>query len=259
MMDGRERTPSGETVLSLRSASFSYAGAPALRDVTMVVRPGDVVAVIGPNGSGKSTLMKGVLGLVPLTSGDLRVVRGRGEVGYLPQREEIDPEFPISLRQVVMMGRYRSIGWLRWPSRADRHAVSEALASVGLSTLAGKRFGDLSGGQQQRGLLARAIVSEPKLVLLDEPFNGLDRPNRRALLETLGRLRGRGLAALVSTHDLELARECTHVLLVNGRQIAYGPTEEVLTLPNVQEAFGDVNIEVDRHTLVVPDHSGHEH
>ena len=246
---------SDSPVLSLAAAAFSHPGGGGVRGLELDVAPGEAVAVIGPNGAGKSTLLKGVLGLVPLTSGRMRV---EGPVGFLPQSADLDPEFPISLEQVVMQGRYRRLGLLRWPRRADRRVVVDAIDTVGLSDLATRRFGELSGGQRQRGLLARALASEPLLLLLDEPFNGLDQANRDALIDTIRTLKARGVAVLVSTHDLELARHvCDTVVLVNGTQLASGPVDDVLTLGNVQECFEGVEVEIDEHTLVVPGHEGH--
>lgn len=264
--------------LTIREGAFSYGDEPALTDVNISIAPGEAVALIGPNGSGKSTLLKGVLGLISLTAGEMElhasaeacaaanpatehpdghVHEGAEGVGYLPQNEHIDPEFPISLRQVVMMGRYRRLGWWRFPTHADRLAVTTALDAVDLLPWAKKRFGSLSGGQQQRGLLARALTANPGLLLLDEPFNGLDQPNRDSLLETIRGLKARGVALIITTHDLDLARAvCDSVLLVNRRQIAYGPRDKVLTLANLQEVFHDVQVEVDEHTLVLP---GHDH
>lgn len=257
--------------LTIRDGEFSYGDTPALTGINISIDPGEAVALIGPNGSGKSTLLKGVLGILPLTSGDMSLhasaehedqecvlehekVEG---VGYLPQSENIDPEFPISLKQVVMMGRYRRLGWWRFPSQADRRAVTNALDAVDLLSEGKKRFGALSGGQQQRGLLARALTSNPGLLLLDEPFNGLDQPNRDALITIVRQLKARGVSIILTTHDLDLAREvCDSVLLVNGRQIAFGPRDEVLTLANLQEVFADVQVEVDEHTVVIP---GHDH
>lgn len=249
-------------VLTVTDASFAYGSKPALEHLNFSVRPGQAVAVIGPNGSGKSTVLKGVLGLISRVGGSVSVlgesVAPAGTIGYVPQADEVDPQFPITLQQVVMMGRYRSLGWLRLPGKRDREAVREALETVGLSHLARTRFGQLSGGQQQRGLLARALASRPRLLLLDEPFNGLDQKNRDALVNTLERLKADGVAVLVSTHDLELAHSaCDGVLLLNGAQIAFGTRDTVLTLDNVQNAFGEVGVEMDEHTLVVPGHSGH--
>jgi zinc/manganese transport system ATP-binding protein len=285
-------------VLRLEDAAFTHPGGSSVTGFDVAIRSGEAVAVIGPNGAGKSTLLRGILGLVPLTHGRLLLggageaagagrtggadagtptgagrAEGvadasqqpgapkhtdRGILGFLPQSMEFDLDFPISLEQVVMQGRYRRLGLLRWPGRADREAVRHALETVGLLEFAGRRFGELSGGQRQRGLLARALAAQPSLLLLDEPFNGLDQTNRDALVETLHRLKAEGVAVLVSTHDLELAQQvCDLVLLVNGRQLSYGPVTDVLTLGNVQRCFEGVEVEIDEHTLVVPGHEGH--
>jgi manganese/iron transport system ATP-binding protein len=252
-----------QRLLDLKDVSFAYDGDVALEHVTMHIEPGQAVAIIGPNGSGKSTMLKGVLGVIPLVAGEMMVFRpkkGRGQsgrIGYLPQDDDIDADFPITLRQVVMMGRYRRLGWFRFPGVDDRQAVADALEVTGLTSRAGARFGTLSGGQQQRGLLARALATKPSLLLLDEPFNALDQPNRDALITTLKDLKSRGVGILLTTHDLELAREvCDSILLVNRTQVAFGSLEEVLTLANLQQAFEGVQVEVDQHTVVLP---GHEH
>lgn len=248
--------------LRVSGASFAYAQTPALTGIDFDLLAGEAIALIGPNGSGKSTLLKGILGLIKRTGGTVEVLghdtAPAGTVGYVPQTDELDPEFPVSLEQVVMMGRYRELGWLRLPGRKDRAAVTAALDTVGLGHLAKARFGELSGGQQQRGLLARAVAGGPRLLLLDEPFNGLDQSNRDALVGTVERLKADGVAVLVSTHDLDLARAvCERVLLLNGSQVAFGPRDSVLTLDNVQRTFHEVGVEMDQHTLVVPGHEGH--
>ncbi|MFB9308126.1 manganese/iron transport system ATP-binding protein [Agromyces hippuratus] len=257
-------------VLRLRGAAFTHPGGTGVSGLDLDIAPGEAVALIGPNGAGKSTLLKGVLGLVPRTAGTIEFGArtsdagagpshaANGMVGFLPQSADLDPDFPISVEQVVMQGRYRGLGLLRWPGRADRAAVRDALETVGLAELAKRPFGELSGGQRQRGLLARALASDPGLLLLDEPFNGLDQPNRDALVETLRALKARGVAVLVSTHDLDLARRvCDSVVFVNRTQLASGPVDDVLTLGNVQECFEGVEVEIDEHTLVVPGHEGH--
>jgi ABC-type Mn2+/Zn2+ transport system ATPase subunit len=264
---------SDSPVLRLTGAAFTHPGGGGVGGLDLRIEPGEAVALIGPNGAGKSTLLKGVLGLVPLTAGSMDLATGAsdaaappsrgahandGMIGFLPQSTELDPDFPISLEQVVMQGRFRRLGLVRWPGRDDRRAVRAALATVGLAELAKRRFGELSGGQRQRGLLARALAGEPRLLLLDEPFNGLDQANRDALITTLRELKGQGVAVLVSTHDLELAKlVCDTVVLVNGTQLAFGPVDDVLTLGNVQECFDGVEVELDEHTLVVPGHEGH--
>ncbi|MRX43742.1 metal ABC transporter ATP-binding protein [Agromyces kandeliae] len=249
-------------VLVLRDAAFRHPGGAGVAGLRLSVAPGEAVAVIGPNGAGKSTLLRGILGLVPLVGGSMRVGGSEhapdGMVGFLPQSSDLDPDFPISLEQVVMQGRYRRLGLLRWPGRRDREVVRRALETVGLADRARLRFGELSGGQRQRGMLARALASEPVLLLLDEPFNGLDQANRDALIETIRTLKRRGVAIVVSTHDLELARQvCDTVLLLNGGQVGCGPVDDVLTLENVQECFEGVGVEIDEHTVVVPGHEGH--
>ncbi|WP_353815022.1 metal ABC transporter ATP-binding protein [Agromyces sp. SYSU T00266] len=254
-------TESG-AVLVLRDAAFRHPGGAGVSGLRLSVAPGEAVAVIGPNGAGKSTLLRGILGLVPIVEGTMRVGGAEhaadGMIGFLPQSSDLDPDFPISLEQVVMQGRYRRLGLLRWPGRHDREIVRGAIETVGLADRARRRFGELSGGQRQRGMLARALASEPVLLLLDEPFNGLDQANRDALIETIRTLKSRGVAIVVSTHDLELARQvCDSVLLVNGSQIGCGPVDDVLTLENVQECFEGVEVEIDEHTVVVPGHEGH--
>ena len=250
--------------LELAGAAFSYGKDVALDGLTLSVHEGEALALIGPNGSGKSTFLKGVLALLPLTAGTMQIfgadrsTETARSLGYLPQSDGVDPEFPVSLEQVVMMGRYRLLGWWRLPGRADRAAVANALRVTGLTALAKSRFGALSGGQQQRGLLARALAANPRMLLLDEPFNGLDQPNRDALMETIRVLKKDGVTVLLTTHDLELAREvCDTVLLVNGTQIACGCLTDVLTLENLQAAFSGVQVEVDEHTVVLPGHDGH--
>ncbi|MCS5723015.1 metal ABC transporter ATP-binding protein [Herbiconiux sp. CPCC 203407] len=215
--------------LRVTGAAFAYGAETALEGVTLELAPGEAVALIGPNGAGKSTLLKGVLGQVPLVAGTIEVggqtsrQRYASRIGYMPQHDDLDPQFPVTLEQVVMMGRYRSIGWFRLPGAADRAAVAAALAAVGLTDRAKRRFGDLSGGQQQRGILARSIVSDPSLLLLDEPFNGLDQENRASLVSTLAALKAEGVAVLVSTHDFDLAQQvCDRVLLLEHGRMAVG-------------------------------------
>ena len=180
-------------VISFKGVRVVRNRRPILDGIDWSVDETDRWVVLGPNGAGKSTILLGLLGLTTVLRGTAEVLgttprRAARRIGYMPQHDEIDPEFPISLQQVVMMGRYPRLGLFRWPGRADRRAVAEALEVVGLADHADRRFGDLSGGQQQRGLIARAIVGEPELLLLDEPFNGLDTKNRQALMRTLRRL-----------------------------------------------------------------------
>ncbi|WP_072314791.1 metal ABC transporter ATP-binding protein [Agrococcus sp. Marseille-P2731] len=246
-------------IVEIEDASFGYGGAPVLTEVSFQLRAGEALALIGPNGAGKSTLLTGILGLARHDARVFRVPSGRGEIGTLPQTSEIDPAFPVTLEQVVAMGRTPRLG-LRWPGSGDRRVVADALEAVGLEQLRRTRFGDLSGGQRQRGLLARALASEPRLLLLDEPFNGLDQGSRDALVETIRSLKDRGVALIITTHDLELARlVCDRTLLVNQRQIAFDDTECVLTLERVEAAFASHVMEIDGHTLATTEHHATEH
>ena len=234
-----------EPVVVLDDAAFAYTSRPVLTGVTGTVMPGEALALIGPNGSGKTTLLRGLLGMVRITAGSLRVNGAapgrapRGSIGYVPQVADLDPSFPVTVLDVVLMGTYSRLGLLRRPGRAERQRCREALASVGLSELASRHFGTLSGGQRQRVLVARCIAAEPHLILLDEPFNGLDQPNRTALLDIIARLKDRGIGVVVSTHDLILARQtCEKAALLAGRQIAFGPREEVLVPGLIEQAYG---------------------
>lgn len=247
-----------DALLTYRDVALTYDGRTAAAEqLSLGLEPGQALALVGPNGSGKSTLLKSMLGLVAPLKGDVRVLDGRPRaaaphVGYLAQHDHIDLEFPITLRQVVMLGRYQALGPLRWPGRADRSAVQHALERVNLADMAERRFGDLSGGQRQRGFLARALVNQPRILLLDEPFNGLDTPNRKALMQTLRELREAGMGIVVSTHDFELAHQvCTHVLLINQHQIAYGDIHEVLTPEAIAETFGESHDHFDTHSDLV--------
>ncbi len=249
--------------ISFTAAAFGYRGQSRVADLSFEIPSGAAVALIGPNGSGKSTLLRGVLGLAELTAGSVQVLgtsptRARPGVASLPQSDARDVTLPVTLRQVVTMGLYRSLGSFGLVGRAGRVAVGEALERVGLADFAARRFGELSGGQQQRAILARALVSQPRLLLLDEPFNGLDRQNRDVLLGLVRELREEGRTILVSTHDLEIARAaCSHVLLLAsghepgepGHPAGFGTIDEALTLDAVQHAFHDATVELDHHTV----------
>ncbi|WP_433041800.1 metal ABC transporter ATP-binding protein [Dactylosporangium sp. CS-033363] len=232
-----------EPALVIADAAVAYGAEPVLTGVTGTVGAGEVVALIGPNGAGKSTLIKAVLGLVPIVGGSVTVLgrspaAARRDVAYVPQADTLDAQFPVSAGQVVLMGRYRRIGWFRRPSREDKAAAAEALEQVGLADRAKATFGTLSGGQRQRVLLARAIAQQPRLLLLDEPFNGVDATSQQALVEVLTQSKGRGTAILISTHDLTLAHDVSdYACLLNRRMIGFGPTDETLTLHQLQIAY----------------------
>jgi ABC-type Mn2+/Zn2+ transport system ATPase subunit len=230
--------------LLVEHATVSYGDRPSLKDVTFCVPVGTSVAVIGPNGAGKSTLFKALVGLLPLQSGRI-MIHGlplghhRDCVAYVPQREEVEWRFPVTVTDVVMMGRYGRLGWLRRPGKRDRVIVAEWLERMGISDLASKPIGDLSGGQQQRAFLARALVQEPHILLMDEPFTGVDVSTQEATLSLFEALREQQVTVLASTHDLKLSTtRFDQVLLLNRRLIAFGPAQEALTSQTLAEAFG---------------------
>jgi ABC-type Mn2+/Zn2+ transport system ATPase subunit len=230
--------------LDIDRVTIAYEGTPILRDLSFQVPHGAQVAVVGPNGAGKSTLFKALVGLLPLQEGRI-LVHGRplGShkdcVAYVPQRGEIDWRFPVTVSDVVMMGRFARQGMLRRADKADRTAVTTALEHMGISNLARHPIGDLSGGQQQRVFLARALAQEPHILLMDEPFTGVDATTQEAVLRLLDELRDEGLTVLVSTHDLSLAMQRFElVLLLNRELVAYGPPGAVFTPEHVRQAFG---------------------
>lgn len=229
--------------LELDNVSVWYGQTQALSSVSLRLNRGDRAAIVGPNGAGKSTLFNVISGVVRPDSGAVRVY-GSGPsghicVGYVPQRNRIDWNFPATVADVVMMGRVGKIGLLRWPGRNDRHHVQTALASVDLLDLTGRQIGELSGGQQQRVFLARALAQEAEILLLDEPFTGLDAPSQRVLLEILTSLHQQGITILVATHDLsQAADQFPLVALLNRRLVAFGAPGEVLTTDNLATAYG---------------------
>ncbi|HEY0538434.1 MAG TPA: metal ABC transporter ATP-binding protein [Actinoallomurus sp.] len=243
--------------LHLDEVGVAYGTASALENIDGTVAPGEAIALIGPNGAGKSTLIKAILGLVPLSSGRVTVLgrapaAARRDVAYVPQADTLDPEFPISVGQVVLMGRYRRIGWLRRAGAADRQAAGQALEQVGLADRARHRFGTLSGGQRQRVLLARAIAAEPHLLLLDEPFNGVDAVSEQALLDAIATLKKEGAAVVVATHDLALAHlACEEVCLLNRRQYGFGPTQATLTPERLRATYGGHALELRGDRVIV--------
>ena len=230
--------------LELDRVSVSYGRVAALIDVSFQLGPGDQVAVVGPNGAGKSTLFNVVAGIIRPDRGAVRIYGSWPSehicVGYVPQRNRIDWRFPVSVADVVMMGRVRKIGLFRWPSTRDRVAVRDALAQVGLADLANRQIGELSGGQQQRVFLARALAQQAELLLLDEPLTGLDLPSRDAILTILAELHHQGVATLTATHDLNQAAEhFPRILLLNRRVVAFGPPQEALTAQALAAAYGN--------------------
>ena len=215
----------------------------ALQDVSFQLGRGKQVAIVGPNGAGKSTLLKVVVGTIGPSAGTVNVYgHAPGKhicIGYVPQRNQIDWSFPATVEDVVMMGRVGQIGLFRWPSKRDWTRVEQCLARVNAAHLAHRQIGELSGGQQQRVFIARALAQGADLLLLDEPFSGLDKPSHDAILDILDSLHSDRVSVMVATHDLNLARERFDlVMLLNRRMIAYGPAEEVLEPSLLLAAYG---------------------
>ena len=233
-----------EPALRLQGLSAAYGRQPVLEGVTGSVDPGGSLALIGPNGAGKSTLIRSILGLVPVVTGTVEVLgttpeRARRDVAYVPQADTLDPAFPVDAFGVVLMGRYRRVGWLRRPGRQDRAVARAALERVGLGSRGGDRFGTLSGGQRQRLLLARAIAQEARLLLLDEPFNGVDSTTTEVVLDVLAQLRSKGVALVMATHDLSIAHlACGDACLLNRHQVAFGPIGQALTADTLKQTYG---------------------
>jgi len=231
-------------VLRVEEVTAGYDNTAALERVSFSVFGGEQVAVVGPNGAGKSTLFKVIAGLLPLRVGRVRVMgcdphREPVEISYVTQQGEVDFSFPVTAADVVMMGRIGRMGWLRWPSRQDREVVRRALAQVGIQDLADRQIGELSGGQQQRVFIARALAQEAEILLMDEPFAGVDATSEQAILDLLERFKEGGITILLSTHDLNLAADrFDRVLLLNREVIAYGPPQEVFCPDVLHRAYG---------------------
>ena len=235
--------------LSVRHATVTYRnGLTAIRDASFEVPAGTITALVGVNGSGKSTIFKSIMGFVRLASGEISILGEpvgralrRNLVAYVPQAEEVDWNFPVLVEDVVMMGRYGHMGMMRIAGAADRKAVDEALARVGMADFRKRQIGELSGGQKKRVFLARALAQDGKVILLDEPFTGVDVKTEDAIIALLRELRDEGRVILVSTHNLGSVPEfCDRTVLVKGTVLAYGPTPEIFTQANLERAFGGV-------------------
>jgi manganese/iron transport system ATP-binding protein len=230
-------------ILDVEKLSVDFDGRDALKDISFHLHAGERVAVVGPNGAGKSTLFKVVAGVLPPTSGQVKISgfgpRGHICIAYVPQRSQVDWHFPASVADVVMMGRIGQVGFFRWPRRSDWDIVHSALDEVDMDSQADRQIGELSGGQQQRTFLARALAQEAELVLMDEPLNGLDTPSQEAILSLLEKLHQKKITVLVATHDLgQAGSHFERVMLLNHRLIRFGPPEDVLTGDNLLLAYG---------------------
>jgi manganese/zinc/iron transport system ATP- binding protein len=230
--------------LSIHDLTVAYHRKAVIWDVDYDAPPAKLVAIVGPNGAGKSTLIKAVLDLLPKVSGDVLVFgqpykSQRHRVAYVPQRESVDWEFPVNALDIVAMGLYRRIGWCRPVTRKYRMAALEALDRVGLADFASRQISQLSGGQQQRVFLARALVQNADLYLMDEPFAGVDASTEQAVVGLLQELRSQGKTALVVHHDLQTVEDYfDDVLLMNMRLVASGPVKDVFTPENLRKTYG---------------------
>lgn len=224
--------------------TVAYHRKPVLWDIDLVVPEGKLVGIIGPNGAGKTTLIKAVLGLLPLASGKVEIYgqpyfQQRKLIGYVPQRESVDWDFPVTVEDVVLMGTYGRLGWCRRPGRAERELARRCLDQVGMADLGSRQIRQLSGGQQQRVFLARALAQNAKVYFMDEPFSGVDAATESAIVELLQTLRSDSKTVFVVHHDLQSVREYfDYVILLNMRLVACGPTETTFTTANLHKTYG---------------------
>lgn len=245
--------------ISAQGLTVTYRnGFTALRDASFTVPQGSITALVGVNGAGKSTLFKALMGFVPASKGQVTVMGmpvpqalRQNLIAYVPQSEDVDWTFPVLVRDVVMMGRFGHMGFLRRARAVDRAAVEDALLRVGMTEFAHRQIGELSGGQKKRVFLARALAQGSKIILLDEPFTGVDVKTEAAIIDLLRQMRDEGRVMLVSTHDLGSVPEfCDRVVLVKGTVLAHGPTAQVFTPDNLRQTFGGVL----RHLVLGPQH-----
>ena len=230
--------------LEVHDMTVAYHRRPVLWDIDLTVPERSLVAIIGPNGAGKSTLIKAILGIVPSASGRVEIygkpyAAQRHLVGYVPQRESVDWDFPVSALDVVMMGRYGKLGWFRRPGKADREASLHCLEKVGMAEFASRQISQLSGGQQQRVFLARALAQEAKLYFMDEPFAGVDAATERAIVTLLQDLKAQGKTVVAVHHTLQTVRDYfDYVILLNMRVVKHGSVGDVFNDENLQKTYG---------------------
>jgi ABC-type Mn2+/Zn2+ transport system ATPase subunit len=230
-----------EALIQARGLALGYGGPPAVRDVSFELGAGERVALLGPNGGGKTTILRGLLGQLAPLAGALRVGASCGSV---PQTERSRLEYPVSALEVAAMGALSRLPWWRRPGRRERETALAALDRVGLAAQAGETFGELSGGQRQRVLIARGLVQEARVLLMDEPFSGLDRPAAEGLEALIDALAEEGHGVLIATHDLAQARRWDSVLCVNRRQIAFGPPAATLDRDVLEATYGGAIVEI---------------
>lgn len=245
MRETSRKAAGSPPALNVERVSAGYPGnRQALDDISFSVAKGERVAVIGPNGAGKSTLFKAIVGVMHISSGRITIYgedthSSHTNVGYVPQQSAIDWTFPASVFDVVMMGRSRHIGWFRWPRKDDRDIVHDVLAHLSLDHLADRQISELSGGQRRRVFIARAMAQDTRLMVLDEPFTGVDQTAEQEIIESLDILTNHGITLLLSTHHMEnAALHFDKILILRQRLLAYGPPGDALTTANLRDAFG---------------------
>ena len=235
---------SEQKAIQVTDLTVAYQDKPVLWDIDLHVPPGVLLSIVGPNGAGKTTLIKAILGLVRPAAGNVLIYdkpyeAQRRIVGYVPQRGSVDWDFPTSVLDVVMMGRYGTLGWIRRPGKKERELAMQALEKVGMEAYTTRQISQLSGGQQQRVFLARALVQDATVYLMDEPFQGVDATTERAIVTLLQELRADGKTVVVVHHDLQtVADYFDWVMLLNIRRIASGPVDEAFTPDNLRETYG---------------------
>jgi manganese/zinc/iron transport system ATP- binding protein len=243
-MQATEKDHPDQFAVSVTDLTVAYRDRPVLWDIDLDVPAGKLMAVMGPNGAGKTTLIKAILGLVPTAAGRVQILgkpyrQQRHLVGYVPQRGSVDWDFPTTVLDVVMMGRYGVLSWFKRPGRAEREAALQALEKVGMAEFANRQISQLSGGQQQRVFLARALVQEAQIYFMDEPFQGVDARTEKAIVDLLKELREKGSTVVVVHHDLQTVREYFDwVTLLNVRRIACGPVDSTFSAENLRLAYG---------------------
>jgi manganese/zinc/iron transport system ATP- binding protein len=243
-MNDKPPTETGVPPIEVHDLTVSYDKKPVLWNIDVVIPEGQIIGIIGPNGAGKSTLIKAIMGLLPAESGWVKIYgepleRQRRLVGYVPQRESVDWDFPVTVRDVVLMGTYGRLGLLRRPGKSEHELCQRCLEQVGMAAFANRQIANLSGGQRQRVFLARALAQDSRIYLMDEPFVGVDAATESAIIELLRTLKEQGRTLLVVHHDLQTAPDYfDSILMLNMRLVAFGPTTEVFTTSLLQKTYG---------------------
>lgn len=231
-------------VITVKNLSISYQKKPAIKGINLNIEPGNVIGIIGPNGAGKSTLLKGMLGLLPFDTGEVKIFgkdisESRKRISYIPQREQFDWDFPINVEDVVTMGRYAHLPIVGFPKAGDKKIVDEVLKKVEMDKYAKRQIRQLSGGQQQRVFLARALAQESDVYFLDEPFVGVDAKTERAIFELMKELKGQGKTILVVHHDLSRVQDYfDKLIMINQRLVAYGDSKTIFTPELINKTYG---------------------